>query len=113
LKKETIKKQIISSKKEISFLFKNGNKWKSEYLDILYFKNNLFQDRYAITVSKKNGNAVKRNRIKRIIREVIRKNKRKDPPFYDFIFLTRTEYVPHNNEVKIALLSCFLDLEKK
>jgi ribonuclease P protein component len=45
--------------------------------------------RIGITVSRKIGIAVKRNRIKRILREVYRRNKQLFPSGYDFILIAK------------------------
>jgi ribonuclease P protein component len=79
------RKNRISSYKEIIKIIKNGNKIREKNL-IFYCKtNNINYDRIAILVGKENGNSVKRNKIKRIIREVFRKNQTENPPFYDIL----------------------------
>jgi ribonuclease P protein component len=112
LEKETLKRQKISRKKDISKIFKTGKKWKSDSLCIFYNQNRLYKDRCAVIVSRKNGNAVKRNRIKRILREAFRKNKRTRPPFFDFLFKPEPDFKLHAHDVKNKILSCFSDLEK-
>jgi ribonuclease P protein component len=113
LKKNTLRKQIISRKKEISRVFKNGKRWRSHSLCIIYQNNDFDKDRCAIIVSKKNGNSVTRNKIKRAFREVFRTNKRVSPPFYDFLFKPEPGNFLKNNEIKTAFLTCISDLEKE
>lgn len=57
---------------EYRFLYKNGRRTSNRYFVLYYIKNNLGYSRFGISASKKLGNAVKRNRVKRLIREVIR-----------------------------------------
>ena len=97
----------------ISKLFRNGIRWKNEFFQIIYVKNEFYKDRCAIIVSKKNGNSVKRNKVKRTFREVFRTNKRFCPPFYDLLFKPEPGHQFKNQEVKIAFLSWISDLEKK
>jgi ribonuclease P protein component len=77
----------ISKRKEILFLLKNGQRWKSEYYSLIYLENASGHDRAAVIVSKANGNAVARNRIKRIYREIFFKNKSIDPPFFNILIV--------------------------
>jgi len=50
--------------------------------------------RFGIVVTKKLGNASKRNRIKRLLREIIRLNKMYLSPCLDIVFLPRIGAVP-------------------
>jgi len=43
------------------------------------------ESRFCLSVSRYCGGAVRRNRIKRVLREIIRKNKYKIAPGYDFV----------------------------
>lgn len=75
-KKEGIsKKERISKKSEFNLIFKNGKKITSKELKTYFIKNNKKQSSFSIVIGKKLGNAIQRNRIKRLIREVYRKNK--------------------------------------
>ena len=69
----------ITKSSEYKTLFKDANKVVSKYFTILYKVSRQIKTseeeggfRFGITVSKKVGNAVKRNRCKRIIRVLIR-----------------------------------------
>jgi len=58
---------------------------------VIYAPNDLGITRLGITVSKKIGNAVKRNRIKRVIRELFRLNKNRFPVGYDIVIVARRD----------------------
>lgn len=59
----------ISKQKDIVFLLESGKRWKCSIFAVIYRPNGLSQDRLGVLVSKKNGGAVERVRIKRIFRE--------------------------------------------
>ena len=67
----------LTSKKKIGELFKKGSSFRIKKIQIILLSQHLKQcKKVLISVSKKNHKtAVSRNRIKRIIREVYRKNK--------------------------------------
>ena len=50
--------------------------------------------RLGITVSRKVGNAVRRNRIKRLVREFFRLNKSLFPAGYDVVVMARRDMPP-------------------
>lgn len=81
--------QRIKSQKEISNLFRCGKYWKNSLFTIIFVLNNRQFDRMAVLVSKKNGIAVVRNRIKRIAREVFFNSIVAGPPFYDILICPR------------------------
>lgn len=63
--------------KEVDYkrVYANGKKKAGRLLRICYLPNEYKQSRFGISVGKKFGNAVRRNQLKRWIREAIRRNK--------------------------------------
>jgi ribonuclease P protein component len=82
-------KQKIKKKSEIQYLLRNGNRVSRESFAIFFKKNSLNNDRLGVLVSRKVGNAIVRNKIKRIFREIFRTEILRDPPFYDILIQTR------------------------
>jgi len=66
---------------------RSGRKVGGRYLIILSMDNNLPASRFGITVSRKTGNAVNRNRIKRRIRELQRLNRSSIVPGKDIVVI--------------------------
>ncbi len=84
-----------------NYEFKNvltrGKYYSGKNLDIYIKKNNKDKNFIGIAVSTKVGKAVKRNRIKRLIRENYRLQKEKLIKGYDIIFLWKK-----NKEIQYA-----------
>ncbi len=79
-------------KKRADFLkvYKEGTQTDTGHFKIAVLPNSLNTRRLGITVSKKTGNAVRRNRIKRCLREYFRQNKELFPPSSDIVITART-----------------------
>lgn len=77
LKKEGLsKKERLTKDKEFQKVFKEGKKiWINSLLLIIYLPNELGFRRMGIVVPKKIKKPTKRNKVKRWIREIFRRNK--------------------------------------
>ncbi len=84
--------------------------YANSYLVIYARRNRTGTNRIGITVSKKLGHAVVRNRVRRRIREVYRLNEEKFQPGWDIVVVARTRAVSCKFD---ALTNAFLSLAKK
>lgn len=66
-------------------IYNDGQKLHSQSFVLFRRENNLGHHRLGITVSRKIGNAVVRNRIKRLFREIFRKSSANIPHHFDFV----------------------------
>ncbi|MGI6736838.1 MAG: ribonuclease P protein component [Anaerovoracaceae bacterium] len=84
-----LKKDVLRGSRNFSAVYNGGKSAGSRYVVIFYRKNQLPYNRTAYLASKKVGNAVSRNRAKRLMKESVRSMG--DFPFsgYDIIFIAR------------------------
>lgn len=81
----------LLKRKDFVNLNQSGRRLYSENFLIILGKNELGFSRLGVTVTKKIGKAVKRNRIKRLIREFFRLNKARLPKGYDICIVAKSD----------------------
>jgi ribonuclease P protein component len=88
------KYERIRQKNDFERVYKQGKKVVSSSF-VLYIDSDSKRQyrRLGITASKKIGNAVKRNRCKRLVRELFRRNKKKFPPGSDVIVIIKRDMI--------------------
>jgi ribonuclease P protein component len=63
---------ILKNSKEIREVLHDGRRLSGESINIFYISAD--EEKFAVVVPRRIGNAVKRNRMKRVAREIYRKN---------------------------------------
>ena len=97
---------IIKKNSDINNVINNRNMNKNKYFYIYKDKNNLNNYRFAICVSKKVGNAVTRNKLKRQIKDIIDKSNLVFKSNNDYVIIIRNEINNLNySEIKENLIN--------
>jgi ribonuclease P protein component len=81
----------IRKRKDFLSLYKKGKRYRGKYFNLIYFSNDYSFSRMAVIVSKKVGIAVKRNKIKRQMRTLFRRNKSLLKTPLDIIIIAKKE----------------------
>lgn len=82
------KKYRVKKTTEIDAIIKNKKRYGNSFF-VIYYKENLQKNfRFAISIGKKYGNSVQRNKIKRQIRMII---SNMDPKKIDFVIVVKKE----------------------
>ncbi len=81
----------LSAKRDIDAVFDRGSRAGNAVLTVIALQNPANRDvsRLCAAVSRRNGGAVMRNRLKRLIREAWRLNRQDFPAGYDIVVLPR------------------------
>lgn len=115
------KKEKLKSKKLIEQLFEEGKSVSSYPIMLIYLQTELPLDvpvQAGVTVPKKNfKSAVKRNRIKRLIRESYRLNKalvfNNSEGTFAFLFLYLGKEMPTYNKISLQMKAVLEKFNKK
>jgi ribonuclease P protein component len=92
LETETFSKNDrIRQRREYLQLSRSGRKVQNRYFIAIFASNRQGHPRLGITVSKKVGNAVQRNRMKRLAREYFRRNRSRLEGAWDINLIARKE----------------------
>lgn len=109
----------IKNNKVFKYIFKKGEYSKGKYVIVHCSKTKLAYEQetplnfFAVCVSKKNGNSVQRNKLKRLAREVYKTQEEKLKKGYNFVIMYRKDILGKNvnfNVIKDDIIQCFEEL---
>ncbi len=96
------KSRILKKKKDFQTVYSNGKTYANRFLVLYVFCSDDLQGKIGFAAGKKLGCAVRRNRIKRLLREAYRMQQDKIKEGFSLLLVGR----------KAALSASFLDIEK-
>ncbi|MGM0640229.1 MAG: ribonuclease P protein component [Thermotogota bacterium] len=83
------KNERLRLRNDFKKLFDSKGRAVNSYFVLVFRKNDLEYSRIAVSIKKKFGKAVLRNKLRRQIKEIYRTNKQNFPQGYDFLFIPR------------------------
>ena len=102
--------RILKKKKDFQAVYSRGKSYANRFLVLYVFRSNGFQGKVGFAAGKKLGNAVKRNRVKRLLRESYRMNQGAIKDGVSLLFVGRKAAVDAGCQ---DLEKAFLALAKK
>ncbi len=93
------KAERLTLKKEFERVFREGKIFKNDKVVLYIIPSDLHNSRLGLVVSKKIGNAVRRNRAKRLLREAYRLNKHLLTRHVDIVAIPRH---PFSSDLKLS-----------
>lgn len=86
-------------------MYRKGTRWHAKGFSLIFCPNEHGYNRIGISVHRKLKGAVKRNRIKRIVRESFRLNRSLYPDCADIVFAVRPDFLEKTPADIISLVT--------
>ncbi len=87
MRKSLTKSERLGKLSDIRRTFASGKRYSVPGAKLVFVDNELDYSRFMVTLVKKYGNSIHRNRAKRIAREIFRLNKHLLKPGYDIVLI--------------------------
>ena len=97
------KQERLRKRREYLEVYAKGEKVRTKYFFLYRLRNGLDRNRLGLTVSRKIGKTIIRNKLKRQLREIYRRHCKEVVPAYDLIV----------NVTRAAISAPYWDLEKE
>ncbi|MFN8706409.1 MAG: ribonuclease P protein component [Planctomyces sp.] len=94
----------IKESADFQRLYNQGSKAGDQHLLVFAAPNGLSFSRFGLSVSKKHGNAVRRNRRKRLLREAFRLLQQELPPGLDLVLIPSNRIESSLNDYQSSLI---------
>lgn len=83
--------EMIKKHDDFNTIINSGKKISNKYMLIFYLPKDFAKPNFGIAVSKKLGNAVERNRMKRIFRNLVDNNRLLFKNYHNYIIIIKKE----------------------
>ncbi len=83
--------EVIKKNQEFQLIFEKGHSIHGRYLVVYFLRNSCHTNRFGVCAGKKLGTAVRRNYLKRILREAIRAISFPDQVGWDMLLVAKKQ----------------------
>ncbi len=103
----------VKKNSEFDFILNKGKNLKNKYFNIFFVESKSYKPKFGVAVSKKVGNAVTRNKLKRIATSIIDKNKNLFKNNRNYIIIVKGDCLKLKYDLLTIKLINLLKEEKK